>query len=75
MSTRSYVQYGVISGAYSIAIFDREIGEPSVEPAAAICSEREEIRARETVKDDITKGNGCAETEVIGAGWNGQPKF
>ena len=61
-------------GAYSIAIVDREIGEPSVELAAAICTERE-IRARETVKDDIAKENGSAETEVTGAGWNGQPKF
>ena len=64
-------------GACSIAIVDREIWEPSVELAAAIFTEREreEIRARETVKDDIAKGNSRAETEVTGAGWNGQPKF
>ena len=56
-------------GACSIVIVDREIGEPSVELAAAICTEREEIRTRETVKDDIAKGNGSVETEVTGAGW------
>ena len=32
--------------------------------------ERGEIRTRETVKDDIAKGNGRAESEVIEAGWN-----
>ena len=31
--------------------------------------QREKKRARETVKDDIAKGNGHAETEVTGAGW------
>ena len=60
--------------ACSIApIVDREIEEPSVELAAAICTERWEKRARELVKDDIAKVNGLAESEVTGAGWNGQP--
>ena len=48
----------------------RVIGEPSVELAAAIYTEREGIWARETVKDDIAKGNGPAETDVTRAGWN-----
>ena len=62
-------------GTCLIVIVDREIGKPSVEIAAAMCTEREGIRARGTVKDYIAKGNGRAETEVTGAGWNGQLKF
>ena len=59
--------------ARSRAIVDPIDRGASVELAAAICIEREEIRDRETVKDGISKGNGRAETEVTGAGWNGQP--